>query len=79
MKTNKNLELIKQLTKEPPRKTERKTMRQCLRDTLHTIAQNETFMNEAKEKNPELYDLTMKVYFEEEWRRQEERRNQNEE
>ena len=66
MTRNENLELIKQLTKEPPRKTERKTMRQTLRETLHTIAQNETFMKEAKEKNPELYDLTMKVYLEEE-------------
>ena len=39
-------------------------------DLYTEIAKNEQAMNEAKEKNPQLYDLTMKVYFEEKERRE---------
>ena len=71
MKKNESLELIKEMTKQPPPRTERKTFRQALIDTLYQMAQNEQVMNETREKNPQLYDLTMKVYFEEEQRRKE--------
>lgn len=73
MKTNENLELMKEILKQETPKTKRKTMRQSLRDCLYQIAQNEELMKEAREKNPELYQLTMKVAIEEERRRQNEK------
>lgn len=73
MKKNENLELMKEILKQEPPKTERKTMRQSLRDCLYQIAQNEELMKETLEKNPELYQLTMKVAIEEERRRQNEK------
>lgn len=74
MTQNKSLKLIKQILNQPPKKNN--TMRQTLKDTLCYISKNETLMNEAKTKNPELYELTMKVAREEEERRiQNEKRN----
>lgn len=71
MKKNESLELIKQMTQEPPRRTEKKSFRQALRDCLYQMAQNEEVMKETLEKSPELYQLTMKVAIEEEQRRKE--------
>lgn len=70
MKKNESLELIKEMTKQPPR-TERKTFRQALIDMLYQMAHNEEQMQELKEKNPEMFDLTMQVAIEEEQRRKE--------
>ena len=71
MKKNENLELIKEVVKQKPPKTERKTFRQALIDMLYQMAHNEEQMQELKEKNPEMYDLTMQVAIEEEQRRKE--------
>ena len=68
--SKKALQTIEKMTKDTPPKTERKTFRQAIRDTLYQMAQNEEKMQEVKEKNPQLYDLTMKVAIEEERRRQ---------
>lgn len=66
---------MKEILKQEPPKIERKTMRQSLRDCLYQIAQNEELMKETLEKNPELYQLTMKVAIEEERRRNNEKRD----
>lgn len=71
MKKIESLELIKEMTKQPPPRTERKTFRQALIDMLYQMAHNEEQMQELKEKNPEMYDLTMQVAIEEEQRRKE--------
>ena len=70
MTRKESLEPIQERTKETPPKPKKMTFRQAIRDTLYQMAQNEQAMNEAKEKNPQLYDLTMKVYFEEKERRE---------
>ena len=51
MKKNESLELIKEMTKQPPPRTERKTFRQALIDMLYQMAHNEEQMQELKEKN----------------------------
>lgn len=68
--SKKALKVIEQMTKEKPKEPKKMTFKQAIRDTLYQMAQNEQAMNEAKEKNPQLYDLTMKVYFEEKERRE---------
>lgn len=69
--SKKALKLIETMTKEAPPKTERKTFRQALIDMLYQMAHNEEQMQELKEKNPEMFDLTMQVAIEEEQRRKE--------
>ena len=68
--SKKALQTIEKMTKDTPQTPKKMTFRQAIRDTLYQMAQNEQAMNEAKEKNPQLYDLTMKVYFEEKERRE---------
>ena len=66
---NRNVAIIKQVLNQEPQGRGGKSMRDTMRETLCLIAKNETMMKKAKESNPQLYDLTMKVALEEERRK----------
>lgn len=63
---NKNLKLMEQLNKYKGKNTFKESLRNCLCE----LARNEKAMKIALEKNPQMYQFTMKVALEEQKRRE---------